>query len=339
MSCSPARLASNRRNAQESTGPKSAEGKAASRLNALRHGMAGAGDVLAPGEDARLVASRAAAFTREFGAVDEMGRILAHRAALLSVRMEKSADREMTAVAANMAEARAQFDEDRAEELEHWFEALETSDDPRPAIEELERSPEGVAYLADEWRTIQTDVGMGDQGAEAQAWLWLGGRGAESQANRNLHGQISSEIDRLDRLAGTMTGLIRQIAKARKDAGLLASFDPGREATLARRYEAAAERGMYRAIRAIADIRRARERELGSVEPIAPPPLQSPVSTEPGPTKTAPPPASLGSFRAEILANASPFSKAVLGMIESDLVAVEPRKKRPDLRKIAKKGR
>ena len=35
----PARLAANRRNAQQSTGPRSARGKAQSRLNGLRHGF------------------------------------------------------------------------------------------------------------------------------------------------------------------------------------------------------------------------------------------------------------------------------------------------------------
>ena len=35
----PARLAANRRNAQKSTGPRTARGKAQSRLNGLRHGF------------------------------------------------------------------------------------------------------------------------------------------------------------------------------------------------------------------------------------------------------------------------------------------------------------
>ena len=43
---SPERLAANRRNAQKSTGPRTAEGKAASRQNAFKHGMTGEGIVL-----------------------------------------------------------------------------------------------------------------------------------------------------------------------------------------------------------------------------------------------------------------------------------------------------
>ncbi len=44
------RLEANRRNALKSTGPKTPEGKAAVRLNALKHGLLSR-DILLPGED------------------------------------------------------------------------------------------------------------------------------------------------------------------------------------------------------------------------------------------------------------------------------------------------
>ena len=43
---SPRRVEANRRNAQKSTGPKTAEGKAISRLNGVKHGLTGAGIAL-----------------------------------------------------------------------------------------------------------------------------------------------------------------------------------------------------------------------------------------------------------------------------------------------------
>jgi len=46
----PAQLAANRANAQHSTGPRSAEGKSASRFNALKHGADAASPII-PGED------------------------------------------------------------------------------------------------------------------------------------------------------------------------------------------------------------------------------------------------------------------------------------------------
>jgi hypothetical protein len=48
----PAQIAANRANAQKSTGPRTAEGKAASRLNALKHGL-DAESLIIPGEDPR----------------------------------------------------------------------------------------------------------------------------------------------------------------------------------------------------------------------------------------------------------------------------------------------
>ena len=46
----PAQLLANRANAQKSTGPRSVEGKAASRFNALKHGL-DARSIVLPGED------------------------------------------------------------------------------------------------------------------------------------------------------------------------------------------------------------------------------------------------------------------------------------------------
>ena len=47
---SPAQITANRANAQKSTGPRSAEGKSASRFNALKHGI-DAASIVIPGED------------------------------------------------------------------------------------------------------------------------------------------------------------------------------------------------------------------------------------------------------------------------------------------------
>jgi hypothetical protein len=46
----PAQIAANRANAQKSTGPRSVEGKSASRFNALKHGI-DAASIVIPGED------------------------------------------------------------------------------------------------------------------------------------------------------------------------------------------------------------------------------------------------------------------------------------------------
>jgi hypothetical protein len=62
---STAQLAANRANAQKSTGPRSAEGKAASRFNALKHGM-DAASIVIPGEDPAAYEAISDEYHREF---------------------------------------------------------------------------------------------------------------------------------------------------------------------------------------------------------------------------------------------------------------------------------
>ena len=62
---SPAQIAANRANAQQSTGPRSVEGKSASRLNALKHGI-DAASVVIPGEDPAEYEALAADYRRDF---------------------------------------------------------------------------------------------------------------------------------------------------------------------------------------------------------------------------------------------------------------------------------
>ncbi len=154
-----------RANALKSTGPKTEEGKARSRANAYKHGLAGVGVVL-PEREADEVDRRYAAYLAELNPSGEIGRNLARRAATLSVRMERCVNRENA----------------------------ELTDRVRSALAEYQ-APEGVdAEFA---------------------------------------------------------------AKHREEAGRRAAFDPSPEATLARRYEAAAERGFFKVMKELRQVERA----------------------------------------------------------------------------------
>jgi hypothetical protein len=61
----PAQITANRANAQKSTGPRSAEGKSASRFNALKHGM-DAASVIIPGEDPAIYDALAVNYQRDY---------------------------------------------------------------------------------------------------------------------------------------------------------------------------------------------------------------------------------------------------------------------------------
>jgi hypothetical protein len=62
---SPAQIQANRRNALRSTGPRSDEGKAASRFNALKHGLE-ADSLVIPGEDPAELEALALDYQRQF---------------------------------------------------------------------------------------------------------------------------------------------------------------------------------------------------------------------------------------------------------------------------------
>src|SRR4051812_19985538 len=97
MTASPAQLAANRANSLQSTGPRTPEGKARSRGNALKHGLTGDGIAL-PTEDAAEVQERFTALQAEFHPAGSFGRLMVHRIAFLSVRLERCAGQETAAL-------------------------------------------------------------------------------------------------------------------------------------------------------------------------------------------------------------------------------------------------
>lgn len=79
---SPAQLKANRANARRSTGPRTAEGKARSRMNALRHGLYADSDIL-PGEDASRFDALLDGLVAEFRPRDrDATRLVGHMAAI-----------------------------------------------------------------------------------------------------------------------------------------------------------------------------------------------------------------------------------------------------------------
>ena len=361
MTTSMARVEANRRNAARSTGPKTAEGKAKSRLNAFQHGMAGAGDLLAPGEDGELVARRTAAFVRELGAEGASGRILAQRAALLSVRMERLAEGELVAVAAAERQGQADFDAERARAIEDLLaEATPPGADPASALAELAGCPDGLARLREVWGNLLgrlREDDPGDAGEQATRWL---GRAADhperGEAKRDLIRRVEVEIERLGALAATLGPAARALAQARHDAGLIARFDSSPAAQLARRYEAAAERGMYQAMRAIATLNRPGSTPTAAAESSAslnaalqaaaqftgttssPSPSPSLSGSTPRPTMPPVPVEPLGSFRVGIDPAVGVGRTAFNPSVPLDPGSPEARRRRPDPAKLGRQA-
>ena len=78
----------NRRNAHKSTGPKTPEGKAAVRLNALRHGLLSK-EVLLPGEDEEALRELGETLRSELQPVGELENLLVDRIIFSSWRLRR----------------------------------------------------------------------------------------------------------------------------------------------------------------------------------------------------------------------------------------------------------
>ncbi len=283
MPCSPARLAANRENCRRSTGPRTAAGKERSRRNGLKHGLTGAG-IVVPDEDVAAIQGRFDALEAELIAGSELGRILVHRVALLSVRLERSARHEAAAIGERMRSAEADFDEGRSAEVDRLMSRI--ASEPASVARRLIRTPEGIDRMVASYGDLKHDL-IRDNGfywsdahqeraenlmgryvydyrisrvralseAIAGRFGFLGERDGAGLDDVPRQGWARAEMVRLidaevDRLRGLRDSFDREtIELDRAGSAARALFDASPEAILARKYEAASERGLFRSLR------------------------------------------------------------------------------------------
>ena len=282
MTCSPARLLANRANAARSKGPTTPEGKARSRGNAVKHGLSGAGIAL-PTEDLAEVERRFSAMERELKPEGELASYLVRRVAGLSVRVERCMMHESRMTAGRIRRALDDHDEDRALDVETAFASLPA--DPAGSVRELLRTPEGVDRMIGAWLGIKDDLGRERMTKRPQTHLQLAenllgrrpgdlpisracalgealslsfrflgegdGAGLDEMARRGWAKKQMIEL--IDGEVGALRALLEtfdleEIALDRAESVDRALFDPSKEGVLARRYEAAAERALYKAL-------------------------------------------------------------------------------------------
>ena len=282
MPCSPEQLASNRRNAVRSTGPTSPAGKARVRSNAVKHGLSGAGLAL-PVEDAAEVERRFRALGDDLRPVGERERILAHRAAFLSVRLDRCAAYETAALSEAIRTAEADHDQEIRRDIDDAVKRL--PDDPTSSVARLERTPEGVDWMLKVWGELLEDVTFGtylmfNQVTRAENLLGrrsdepcdsrfhalasaLGGnfllldppgtppttdparvQERKESARAGLVAIIRGEVARLQALRAGLP--FDDLARSRAEAPLRRLFDPSSKGVLFRRYETAAARELHR---------------------------------------------------------------------------------------------
>ena len=282
MKCSLAQLEANKKNAQASTGPRTPLGKSVARRNSLKHGLTGEGIVL-PTEDVEKLDARFASLEAEMKPRSELARGLVSRIALLMIKLDRSAEHEAKAIAHRMRKAEAEFNDARLAEMENYYSWIAA--EPATNARRLRSSPEGIQRLLSVLQGLRDDLTHPDghrwdwQRCEQLHYL-LGLRRVDvpiSRARalsdaiegnfRHLEKADGAELDPKARqdwavqaLAGLIDGEVAKLhaldeafdheglALDRAEAAHRAIFDPSPAAVLARKYEAASERGFYRAI-------------------------------------------------------------------------------------------
>ncbi len=283
MPISEAKLLANRRNAAKSTGPKTPEGKARSRQNALKHGLTGSGVAL-PSEDQAAITLRFTELQAQLKPKTDGGEQLLRRFAFLTVRMERCERTRPRRPPCAVRHALEKFDDERLAFVEGLAAKIYT--EPATSFRRLQMSPEGIDWLLGEWEILRADLLNPDRdcwtgGHQMHFDALLGrnpggyrmgrtkaltdamdgsfhlldksdGEGLErparaAWAKAELTRQIDVEMARLKEVRSRIN--VNAIAKDRAEAADRALFDPSPAAILARKYEAATERAMYRTLK------------------------------------------------------------------------------------------
>ena len=160
-------------------GPKSPEGRAKSRMNALKHGMRAATPVL-PGEDQAAFDERLQKWTKDLAPRDEVEQFLVKRAVEFSWQLEradralalsrKPAEDKITAVMDEvLALGRRLFwdpfgptslypqkvESDGMIRRRSWSSQIDDPDDPARLVNRLESTAAGCAWMLDQWAELR----------------------------------------------------------------------------------------------------------------------------------------------------------------------------------------
>jgi hypothetical protein len=154
-------IEANRRNSQRSTGPVTGEGKAASRKNALTHGLAGTGPVVAESR-AETTERRKTAWHNEFRPATEEAAHALDEAVAASVRMDHCRDSIDALGQAEALRARLTWDGDRRVEAALLLEGI--SKRSASTALRLESTRHGAELMIEAWLRLGEALGAADWG-------------------------------------------------------------------------------------------------------------------------------------------------------------------------------
>ncbi len=326
MPASEAQILANRKNALKSTGPKTPEGKARSRCNALKHGLTGEGVALS-NEDQVEIGKRYDDLSREMRPSSAASAALLRRFAFMTVRIERCERNDNAVLSKKVRDAVEQYDDARLAAVEALGARLYT--EPATSVRRLQMTPEGIDWLLNEWSILRADLnheegnrwttnhrsrfdsllGLNPGGYRIGRIMALSeavlgglyhldkgdGEGLEGPARSawakvELTRLLDLEVDRLKAARASFDH--ERLALDRAEAPDRALFDPSPEMTLARKYEAATERAMYKALKEFHQAEAAPSRQTEAPEVEEPGsfeqgPIEEPASSEPEPSDEA----------------------------------------------------
>jgi hypothetical protein len=238
-------LNANRENAQLSTGPTSEEGKARSRGNALKHGLAGAGIVL-DDSDTQAVAHRLDAWRGDFGPLAGHQEWLYERMVVASVRIDRCT-REQSSVQSYQADrARSCWDDDRQLEADEIAAGLARR--PSLVVRRLGRTRQGCEWMMHQWEELALVLHVNLQWDEPQTSTALDLLGIAPVLRDGLGFPPNQPLDQLvgQAIAGLQkridSGLADLDAREQEHAESGDPVTPSRDLIRLRRYEADCQR-------------------------------------------------------------------------------------------------
>ncbi len=278
-----------RQNARKSTGPKTAQGKANSRVNSTKHGLTGSGIVLPP-EMRQMYEERRYHLGAKVDRLDRHSEKLEQEFVLASVRMD-----------ASRIALRRRVDNhwDAERELAVLALARELGERPEETTLRLEMTSQGVAWKLERLRFLAETLQERRSWTNEQKQLafdLLGVPRIERQAYDDISdiddciAVLADERERLEALKADV--LDPEDESARLEAQIGVPHDDSREARLYRRYESES----WRKYEKLSDKLKMRVRR-GDPPPKPQPPLyetflaaKSPAATPPPPPPAPPPP-------------------------------------------------
>ena len=201
MTCSPAQLEANRKNALRSTGPKTLEGKARSRANALKHGLCA--NVVVP-EDAEMIQTRATAWFHTLKPQNELQDWLVDQISIYSLRIDRAERMERRLRDRKSLAAELVWDDDARLAAEVL--GAKVAANPAAIVQQLRRSPAGCDWLIGRWEWLE-------RAALAEA----GWSSIQAELAAHLLGLPAEFTD----LAGVGTAAEDRVALARRESEAL----------------------------------------------------------------------------------------------------------------------